>query len=87
MSDRMTSIRLPGTFGSGVADHGRRTVPEMIKIIRRKAEHDRIIANAILAAPDGEFLVETYEGIHVRRNKVVLQDPALTSAYRGKSDV
>jgi hypothetical protein len=76
----MTSIRLPSTFGSGVADHGRKTVPEMINLIRSKAEHDRAIANAILAAPDCEFLVETYEGVHVRRNKVALQDPALKTA-------
>jgi hypothetical protein len=80
MSARMTSIRLPGFSGSAVADWGRKTVPDMIKFIRSKAEHDRVVANAILAATDWDFFVETYEGVHIRRNKVTLQDPALASA-------
>jgi hypothetical protein len=71
--DRMTSINLPGIFGSGVADWGRKTAAEMIVILRMKAEHDKRIAEAILAAPDEYFQVETYLGVHVRRSREIVQ--------------
>ena len=70
----MTSIDLPGHFGAGYADYGRRTVAEMIKLIRDHAELAKRDAEAILAAKDTDFYVQTYRGIHVRRDRVVLQE-------------
>jgi hypothetical protein len=82
VSDRMTSVCLPGIFGSGIADWGKKTVPEMIAMLRKYAEHERAVAEAILAASDDQFLVETYTGVYVMRNKVVLQASALKTADR-----
>jgi hypothetical protein len=74
MSERMTSITLPGRpTGAGLADWGRRAVPEMIAQIRAKAAHDKAEAEAILAASDEDFRVDTYTGVHVQRNREVLQ--------------
>jgi hypothetical protein len=81
----MMTICLPGVFGSGIADWGKKTVPEMIAMLRKYAEHEKGVAEAILAASDEQFLVETYIGVHVMRNKVVLQVSALKTAH-GKSD-
>ena len=73
MSEQMTSINLPGRFGAGYADYGRKTVAEMITALRDRAELMKRDAEAILAAKDGDFYVCTYRGIHVRRDLVVLQ--------------
>jgi hypothetical protein len=73
MSERLTSIHLPGRFGSGYADWGRKTVPEMVAAIRDRAELMKRDAEAILAAKDSDFHVCTYRGVHVRRDLVVLQ--------------
>jgi hypothetical protein len=75
MTQRMTSINLPGRFGAGYADYGRKTVAEMIALIRDHAELQKRDAEAILAAKDSDFYVCTYRGIHVRRDRVVLQSP------------
>ncbi len=85
MSDRFTSVHLPGIFGSGVADWGRRTVPEMIAQLRSKAEHDKAIAEAILSASDDQFHVETYVGVHRRRDRSVMQASTLKTA-KGKQE-
>jgi hypothetical protein len=69
----MTSIDLPGVQGSAIADWGQKPISAMIKLIRAKARHDKEIADAVLAAPDRAFRVETHRGIHVRRGLVVLQ--------------
>jgi hypothetical protein len=45
----------------------------MIAIIRDHARRDKEAAEAILAAPDEAFTVETYVGVHVRRDRKVLQ--------------
>jgi hypothetical protein len=75
MSDRMTSVHLPGlNAGSGLADWGRKTPAEMISLIREHAAHQKQQAEAILAASDDEFRVETYVGVYVRRSKIVLQE-------------
>jgi hypothetical protein len=74
MSERMTAINLPGRFGSGWAEWGRKTVPEMIAAIRDRAELMKRDAEAILAAKDSDFYVCTYRGVHVRRDLEVLQD-------------
>lgn len=73
MSEKMTSITLPGRFGSGIADYGHRTVAEMVIRIRDHAELMKRDAEAILAAKDGDFYVCTYRGVRVRRDRVVLQ--------------
>lgn len=77
MADRMTSIRLPGSKHVGLADHGRKTREEMLHLIRSHAEHQKAVADAILSASDDDFLVETYTGVFVQRNReVVLAAPA-----------
>lgn len=74
MSDRMTSIYLASLCrGRGWAEWGRKTPAEMIAIIRDHARRDKEAAEAILAAPDEAFTVETYVGVHVRRDRKVLQ--------------
>jgi len=78
MADRMTSIQLPGTSGnSALADYGRKTVPEMVELIRARAQAMKAEAEAILAAADTDFRVATYVGVYVQRDYVLLQ--------RGKS--
>lgn len=73
MSERMTSIVLPGVHGSGYADWGRKTPKEMIDRLRRIATEDKQTAEKILAAKDDDFLVETYLGVHARRKREILQ--------------
>ena len=57
MADRMTSIRLPGSKHVGLADWGRKTPAEMIRLLRMHAEHQKAIAEAILSASDDDFLI------------------------------
>lgn len=74
MAERMTSIRLPGLRGgTGIADWGRKTPKEMIEMIRCKAEEDLKNSQAILAAEDSDFNIETYVGVHVQRSREVIQ--------------
>ncbi len=46
-------------------------------MIRAHAADQKSMADAILAASDDEFLVETYTGVHVHRNREVIH-PAST---------
>lgn len=79
MSERMTSIHLPNLpYHAGRAEWGRVPAAEMIAIIRRSAERDKEVAEAILAAADEDFHIETYLGVNVKRNREVIQD-GLTS--------
>lgn len=78
MSDRFTSIDLPNCFGSGLAEYGRKTPAEMIAAIRSYAEHKKAVAEAILAADDNDFYIATYEGVHVRRNREIIQNGRAT---------
>ena len=73
MSERMTSINLPGHFGAGYAYWGRKTVAEMIKLIREHAELAKHDAEAILAAKDSDFYICTHRGVYVKRDITVLQ--------------
>lgn len=73
MSERMTAIFLPGEYGSGLADRGRKTVPEMIATLRAYAAQQKAAYEAILAASDDDFRVETYVGVHVQRERVIWQ--------------
>jgi len=72
MSDRLTSISLPD--GAIIADWGLKTPEEMIKQVREYAASLRKQAEQIESAADHEFQVETYVGVHVMRNRKVLQE-------------
>jgi len=75
MSIRMTSIHLPGLRrGAGIGELGRVPAAEMIAIIRRSAERHKEEAEAILAAADEDFHIETYLGVSVKRNREVIQE-------------
>lgn len=74
MSDRLTSIHLPGVSGdAGYADYGRKTVAEMLILIRKHAQRAKANAEAVLAAADEDFTVATYIGVHRQRDYTVLQ--------------
>lgn len=72
-SDRMTSAVLPGVFGSGLAEYGRLSAPEIIEKARQHARHQLETATAILNAADEDFLVETYVGVWKRNKREVIQ--------------
>lgn len=72
MSDRLTEISLP--HSCGVADWGLRTVPEMLEQVRSYARHQKAEAEKILSVKDEDFRVTTYVGVHVHRNRRVLQE-------------
>ncbi len=74
MSEKMTSINLPGVFGSGLADWGEKSVAEMVDQVRAHARHHKEVAEAVLAAADSDFYVSTYRGVHVQRDRRVLQE-------------
>lgn len=74
MSDRLTSISLPGLFGSGLAEYGRKSPGEMVAAVRKYAAAQHALYGAILAAEDADFRIETYVGVLVQRNSEVLQD-------------
>lgn len=76
MSERMTGIELRGNkaAGPGLAEWGRKTPTEMIERYRQYARHQLAEAQAILSATDDDFRVETYTGVHVQRNREVLQE-------------
>lgn len=75
MSDRMTAVYLPGlSQGSGWAEYGRVNPAEMIKALKRNAAHAKAEAEIILAAPDHEFRVETYVGVHVQKRREIIQE-------------
>lgn len=76
MAERMTRIHLPSLGPSGGwAEYGRREPAHMIHIIRRRAQIAQEEAERILAAADEEFVVETYTGIIVQRNREQLWPP------------
>lgn len=75
MSERMTGIGLPGLpNGAGIQDYGRQTPKHMIKMLRDWALYQKTNADAILAAKDEDFKIETYVGSLVQKNKEVLQE-------------
>jgi hypothetical protein len=73
MTERMTSICLPGSEYPGWANYGRKSPAEMIEEFRSHARYMRDRAEEILSATDDDFLVKTYRGVHVQRNVEVLQ--------------
>jgi len=77
MSERMTSIELPGQFVDlvgGLAVHGRETVEQMIVQLRASAARQLAAVQAVLDAPDDAFRVETYRGPFAQRDREVLQE-------------
>lgn len=75
MSERMTDVYLPGLpGGSGRAEYGLKSPAEMIAILRADAEREKRNAEAILAARDEDFTVETYVGVFVKRKRQILQE-------------
>lgn len=78
MSERMTGIRLRNSkaAGSGLAERGRKTPAHMVDRYRQYANSLIAEGQAILAAADADFHVETYTGVHVNRNREVLQEGA-----------
>ncbi len=73
MSERMTGIQLRTVGHSGFAEWGLKTVPEMIAVIRQQAAYEMKWAQAVLEAKDEDFYVDTYKGVHVQREREVLQ--------------
>lgn len=74
MSERITSISVPGlSHGSGLAEWGRVSVPDMIKAIRDYSARLRTQADAIDACKDEDFIIETYIGPYAMKNREVLQ--------------
>ena len=69
MAERMTSVTVPGTGHTGFAMHGRVAPAEMIARLRAEASAERDAAQRVLDAPDTAFVVETYTGVHVQRNR------------------
>lgn len=83
MSERMTRVHLPSLGpGSGYAEYGRQDPHEMIRRLRRDAEIAKEEAERILAAPDDEFVVETYRGVYVQRNRERLWPPTVTGVRK-----
>lgn len=75
MSEQMTGITLRGlSSNAGIADYGLKTVPYMVAQIRARARLMRADADAIMAAADEDFHVDTYVGPLVMRDRRVLQE-------------
>lgn len=74
MSERLTSIWIMDEDGSGIAEWGRVSVPEMIQKFRLYAERKKREAEMVLNALDSDFRIETYRGVHVKRDREVLQE-------------
>lgn len=73
-SDRMTGIWLGDTNWPGLGEHGRCTRETMIHLAREWARERKAQADAILAAADEDFHIETYVGAFVHRDAEVLQE-------------
>lgn len=74
MSDRYTDVCLPSLrYSASLAEHGRREPADMIAMLKALAKRQKEEAEAILAAPSTAFRVETYVGLHVQKQREVLQ--------------
>jgi hypothetical protein len=74
MSDLLTTIRLPGARDSGLADWGRKTVPEMIAQYR--AYHQARLETEMLAldALDEDYRVTIVRGSVINKHVETLQE-------------
>ncbi len=74
MSDKLTRINLPGLpNGEGFMEWGEQTPEHMIDIMRRRAMHMRVVANAIDAAADADFKIDVVRGSIVQHQVKSLQ--------------
>lgn len=62
MSEKMTSINLPGGLGAGWQDWGEHSADEMIAQYRQHAERMKAEAEEVLAASDEDFQVRLVRG-------------------------
>lgn len=77
MSERETSVAPrpdyrrteAGRIIPGIAEHGRKTRPEMIEIFRRHYQRQLEEAQAALALTDGQLIVKTYKGPWARKDE------------------
>lgn len=75
MSDKMTSVHLPGLRqGAGLSDWGHLPSAQMIAQLRSMARMIKEESEQILAADDADFRVEQYVGKYARKGVVVLQE-------------
>lgn len=72
MTDRFTSVDVPGAGHEGFMEAGRVAPAEMIAALREIARQDRDAAQAVLDAADDDFVVKTFRGVHVQRDSEVL---------------
>lgn len=72
MSEKMTTVRIPGSASGGYSSWGRIPRAEAVKAFRDYHEYQRRVAEEALAATDEQLLVEVHTGVHVRRNVEVL---------------
>lgn len=69
MAAKMTRILLPGLpSGEGYLDWDERTPEEMISIMRRRAAHFRMVADAIDGAADADFKIDIVRGSIVQHH-------------------
>lgn len=73
MSEILTRIELPGQKWSGLGEWGRVSAEEMIRVARYHSAKLRAVADAIDAAKDEDFRIESARGVHVRKNVTVIQ--------------
>lgn len=73
-SERYTCIELPGVSGSAIAEYGEKDAGHMITFLRRHAEYQAKVWQAVLAADDKDFQIESYTGYHVRKKRKTIQD-------------
>ena len=75
MAQRMTSVWVPASGHPGFADYGRVEPAVMIARLREIARADIESAQRVLDAPDSAFVVDTYTGVHVQRDRKRLWPP------------
>lgn len=74
MSEKYTTIHLPGLpSGAGWMEHGDVPAGELIASYRRNAQRDLEHAQAILAAADEDFRIETAYGVYVQKKRHIIQ--------------
>lgn len=86
MSERLTSIHLKGVSGAGLADYGRKSAAEMVEQLRAYARRQIESAEAVLAAPASDFTVATYVGVHVQRQREIIQHGLCADEQAGHAD-
>jgi len=69
VSAKMTRILLPGLpSGEGYLDWDERSIEDMVSIMRRRAAHYRMVADAIDRAADEDFKIDIVRGSIVQHH-------------------